>query len=450
MRTEGQSDDMLSSRHRWFLRAAYLIFGGCCFYFLFHWYPDRDGAQIRDFIAPYTGARCLWTGCNPYDSRQIEQAFAAAGGLAVDHPIWRWEPAVYPPSTLIELLPFSLLRYHAVRPIWYAFNALMFCTAMLAIAHLIRPRYRPWALIAGALALTSETVALLFNIGQPSGAAVGLAIFALWFMLKTDKKTLGIVCLGLSLGLKPQLAGLIFLCLLFRRPYRSVAIRSGILAGVILLMGVAWLSLAPASKNWRQDYHEQVESSLQPGAVNDPTLKNDGSLQFTNLQTTFALMSESPAFYNSMSYGVAVLLLALWVTGSLRQREERSGLWASMAAIACIGLLPVYHREYDCVLLIVTFPALVMLAARRSWLALPALSCTIWLLMTAARYHRHWLRHLQNHFINSAVPFPRLRIAVFQLPQPLLLVTLSGIYLLLLFALSQDAGYADEALEGMP
>ena len=450
MRPGQEGGDSISSRQRLFLRAAYLVFAGCCLYFLFHWYPYRDAAQTRDFVAPYTGARCLWTGCNPYDSQQIEQAFAAAGGLAVDHPIWKWEPAVYPPSTLVELLPFSFLRYHTVRPIWYAFNALMFCGAMLAMAHFFKPRYRPWALIAGALTLTSETVALLFNIGQPSGAAVGLAVFALWFLFRTDKRTLGILCLGLSLGLKPQLAGLIFLCLVFRRPYRPAAIRSGILAGVILLIGIAWLSLAPASKNWRQDYHEQVESSLQPGAVNDPTLRNYGSLQFTNLQTTFALMSESPAFYNSMSYVVAAVLLGFWVAGTLRQKQTPAGLWTSMAAIACIGLLPVYHREYDCVLLIVTFPALGLLAARRSLIALPALVSTIWLLMTAPRYHRHWLRHLQNHYIHSAVPFPKVRIVVFQLPQPLLLLTLSGVYLLLLFSIAQDASRAESVLEGLP
>ncbi len=446
MQREAVSSDSLSPGERLFLRASYLVFAGCCLYFIFHWYPYRDAAQNRDFVAPYTGARCLWTGCNPYDPQQIEQAFAAAGGLAADHPIWKWEPAVYPPSTLIELLPFSLLRYHTVRPIWYAFNALMFCAAMLIMAHFIRPRYRPWSLLAGAVALTSETVALLFNIGQPTGAAVGLLVIALWLLLKTDRRTAGIIFLGLSLGLKPQLAGLIFLCLLLRRPYRSAAMQAGILAGVILLIGIAWLSLSPASRNWRHDYHAQVESSLQPGAVNDPTLKNYGSLQFTNLQTIFSLVSERPAFYNSMSYLVSAVLLSLWVAGMLRQKDESSGLWAGIATIACIGLLPVYHREYDCVLLIVTFPMLVMMGARRMRLTLPALVCTIWLLMTAPRYHRHWLRHLQNHYINSAVPFPKLRIAVFQLPQPLLLLTLSCIYLVVLFALARAETRAQDVL----
>jgi hypothetical protein len=446
MHFEEGSGESHSSWERLILWASYLIFAGCCLFFLFHWYPYRDAAQTRDFIAPYTGARCLWTGCNPYDPQHIEKAFAAAGGLAADHPVWRWEPPVYPPSTLIELLPFSFLRYHTVRPIWYVFNALMFCAAVLTMAHFIQPRYRAWALVAGAVTLTSETVALLFNIGQPSGVAVGLAVFALWLLLKTDRRTAGVICLGLSLGLKPQLAGLIFLCLLLRRPYRSAAIKAGILAGVILLIGIAWLSLRPVSKSWRQDYHTQVELSLEPGAVNNPTLQNYGSLQFTNLQPIFSLISETPAFYNSMTYATFAVLFGLWTVGILRTREDTAALWAGIAAIACIGLLPVYHREYDCVLLIVTFPMLAFMGAQRKWLTLPALVGTIWLLMAAPRYHAHWLRHLKNHYIITAVPFPRVRIAVFQLPQPLLLVMLSCLYLIVLAGMSRQTVPEENAL----
>ena len=441
---EGASGDQVSAIQRQFLRAAYVVFAGCCLYFLFHWFPYRDGAQTRDFVAPYAGARCLWTGCNPYDSQQIAKSFADAGGLSTDHPDWKWEPAVYPPSTLIELLPFSLLRYHAARIVWYGCNALTFCAGMLMMTFFIRRRYRPWALLAGALALTSETVALLFNIGQPTGSAVGLLVIALWFLLKTDRWMAGVICLGLSLGLKPQLAGLVFLCLLWRTRHRAAAVRAGGLAGAFLVCGLAWLTLSPDAKGWRQDYHAQVEGSLVPGGINDPTVKNYGSEQFTNLQTVFALIHETPAFYNSMTYGAAAILLTAWVVGSLRQREDAAGLWVSIAAMACIGLLPVYHREYDCVLLILTWPILGWMAARRQWLVVPAAACTAWLLMTAPRFHRHWFGHLRN--APGSPAFPKLRIAIYQYPQPLLLLTLSVIYLVVMFDVAREPERADDAL----
>jgi hypothetical protein len=175
-------------------------------------------------------------------------------------------------------------------------------------------------------------------------------------------------------------------------------------------------------------------------------LKNDGVVQFTNLQPIFALASDVPVFYNSMSYAAAAVLFGVWLWGMLRQNDEAAGLWAGIAAIACIGLLPVYHREYDCALLIVTFPVLAFMGARRMRLTLPAFVGTIWLLMTAPRYHAHWLGHLKSHAILAAIPFPKVRIAAFELPQPLLLVMLSCIYLIVLFNLACDGSTVENAL----
>lgn len=438
-------------QERIFPAAAYLIFIGCCFYFLFHWFPKRDGAQARDFIVPYAGARCLWTGGNPYSSAQVHAAFSAAGGLPDDHPDWQWEPAVYPPSTLVELLPFSFLRYHTARIVWYTCNALSFCGAMLLVAHFIQFRYRSWSLLAGALTLTSEPVALLFNVAQPSGMAVGLAVLTLWLLLKKNSQIAAAACLALGLGLKPQLIGLIFIGLIFlslplRARFRAAALRSAVFALAILLVGICWLSVSSASHSWRQDYHAQVESSLQPGGINDPTISNDGSTQFTNLQVLFALIKDAPWFYHSAACGVVAVLLCFWIAGNARHVRHSENLWPCLAAIACIGLLPVYHRAYDCALLVVTFPSLTLLAVRRSWLALPAVACTGWLLMAAPRYHRWWLNHLSVPPGRESVLSAKMRLAIFQYPQPLLLLTLSCIYLVILYRVANDEPGADAVL----
>src|SRR5580704_17787986 len=97
-------------------------------YFAVHWSPLRDGAPMRDFVAPYAGARCLWAGCNPYDPRDVAQEFARAGGGENDHPLWSWPPPVYPPSSLVVLLPVSLFHYHAGRDVWRCLDdALLTC-----------------------------------------------------------------------------------------------------------------------------------------------------------------------------------------------------------------------------------------------------------------------------------------------------------------------------------
>ena len=42
----------------------------------------------HDFVPVYTGAGCLLTGCDPYDTSQLEQQLFLRGGRAVDLPSW--------------------------------------------------------------------------------------------------------------------------------------------------------------------------------------------------------------------------------------------------------------------------------------------------------------------------------------------------------------------------
>src|SRR6185312_13030600 len=87
---------------------------------------------MHDFVAPYSGARCLLLGCDPYDPAQVQQTFADAGGQPIDRgDKWSYIPPVYPPSTLVELLPFAFLSYHHARIAWFLLSTLAFILPFL-------------------------------------------------------------------------------------------------------------------------------------------------------------------------------------------------------------------------------------------------------------------------------------------------------------------------------
>jgi hypothetical protein len=48
----------------------------------------------------------------------------------------------------------------------------------------------------------------------------------------------------------------------------------------------------------------------------------------------------------------------------LRSRLSQEGCWFAIASMAALGLLPIYHRQYDVKILLLTIPACTILWAR--------------------------------------------------------------------------------------
>jgi len=400
-------------------------------YFFFHWMGFKDGPPMRDFLGPYTGARCLWRGCNPYDQAQVVREFTAAGGLEAEHPVWHTEPLVYPPSTLVALLPISFLPYHVARAVWYLLSTVLFCAGLLTIAALAQARHRPWIVLLAAGMLWSEPVELLWNVGQPTAVAFALAAFALWCFLQNRFLGAGVVCLGIALALKLQVAGMVLLFLVVRPRFRWPAVAAFLVSGLLFDVGYLWLTMAPASSHtWKHDLHGQIAGSLLPGDANDPSLLNRGAAQFTNLQADIAPFIADPARVNAIAYGVTALLFAAWLWMAWRSRESGDSEFATLAAIACIGLLPVYHREYDLVILAMSFLALLPLFSKRHWLAWPAASATALLLFTSPHLRHGWVRFAGSTWMCAHLPDARWRAVLLLRPAPWLLLVLALVYLL--------------------
>ncbi|HEY4089087.1 MAG TPA: glycosyltransferase family 87 protein [Bryobacteraceae bacterium] len=331
---------------------------------------------MHDFVAPYSGARCLLLGCDPYDSLQVQKTFADAGGQPVDRgEKWSYIPPVYPPSTLVELLPFAFLNYHSARVAWFLLSALVSIASFLLWAGLLTPIYRPWMALLGALLSASYAAAFATEAGQTSFIAVGLAVISLWCFIRDRHNVAGVICLGIAMGLKPQLAGVVFLYLILRPVFRRPALKAAIIAIALLVIGVAWVSFSAPSKNWRAELSEHITTSQQVGGVNDPSNANQFAPDIVNAQAAWVLATGDPSTYNLLSWLLFAALFIPFVIGAWRGAGTTTQMFGALAAIACIGMLPVYHRVYDLLILALTFPSLICLFAQRQklrWIAAAA------------------------------------------------------------------------------
>jgi hypothetical protein len=90
------------------------------------------------------------------------------------------------------------------------------------------------------------------------------------------------------------------------------------------------------------------------------------------------------------------LFLAAWLVPMIRLREGLRKHALAVAAIACLALMPVYHRQYDSRMLLLVFPAVAVLLAHRrdrEW-GLAALGLTA--VATVATSH-NFLHVLERH-----------------------------------------------------
>jgi hypothetical protein len=124
------------------------------------------------------------------------------------------------------------------------------------------------------------------------------------------------------------------------------------------------------------------------------------------------------------------MLFAAWLWMAWRSRESGDSEFATLAAIACIGLLPVYHREYDLVILAMSFLALLPLFSKRHWLAWPAASATALLLFTSPHLRHGWVRFAGSTWMCAHLPDARWRAVLLLRPAPWLLLVLALVYLL--------------------
>ena len=185
----------------------------------------------------------------------------------------------------------------------------------------------------------------------------------------------GILCMALSLAIKPHDSGFIWLYfILARGVLRKRAAQSLIITIVISLSASLWVSLVVP--HWPQDWRTNMSVISAHGGINDPgptSIVGFHNLDpVIDLQSVISVFRDDPRVYNSISYLVCGILVLLWGAATLRSSLSRGKTWLALAAIVPITLLITYHRPWDAKLLLLTVPACAMLWAEGGligWLA---------------------------------------------------------------------------------
>ncbi len=97
----------------------------------------------------------------------------------------------------------------------------------------------------------------------------------------------------------------------------------------------------------------------------DPQVANAPSKRLSIFRRRLASFATTPHFYNTFTAIVSGLLFLPWLIATLRSPRTLDFSLLSLAAIAPITMLAIYHRAYDARLLMLTVPACALLFAEK-------------------------------------------------------------------------------------
>jgi hypothetical protein len=299
----------------------------------------------------------------------------------------------------------------------------------------------------GFFLANSEVILLL---GNAAGIAVGLCVVAVFCFLCERCVAAGVLCLAVSLALKPQDAGLVwFYFLLAGGVYRKRALQSLLITAALCLPAVLWVwHVAP---HWFAEWQANILAFSARGGNNDPGPASTGGHglgMLVNLQSAISLIRDDPRVYNTVSYVICAPLLLIWAIVTLRSRPSHEKAWLGIAAIAVLTMLPVYHHLYDAKLLLLTVPACAMLWAGRGvfgWLAL--LLNAVGFVLTGDLPWASFLFLLHKLNLPTTRLTGDLLTGMQVLPAPLILLAMGIFYLLVYARLSMPAGRSSGLME---
>lgn len=336
--------------------------------------------QGLDFRIAYSTARCVVEHRDPYNQGELLRVYEESGGTLPQGGIevLRSETLyIYLPTIFVVTVPFVAFPMPVAYVVWTALAGLGFLVAA-AMMWDVGKQHAP--LLTGALlCFYLANSGTLISTGNAASLALSLAIIGAWCILRERWNFPGVVCMAVSLAIKPHDAAFLWLALvLCGGVFRRRAFQSAAVMICTTLPFVVWTwRIAP---HWVQEMRAHMVHLSAHGAVSDPgpaTVLNRGTLTLTNLQAVFSLLRDAPGFYNLISYLVCGVMMVVAIVVMVRRQPGESVGWLAVAFAAALTLLPVYHRQYDAKLLIATIPACALLWSQKSRFGKAALVVTV-------------------------------------------------------------------------
>ncbi len=361
------------------LDGLYLMLLGSVVFLLLGGVLEQGAAtKLVDFRVVYYPARCLLEHADPYMEADVLRVYHAEGADSpkdsekVRQIVTRY---FYLPTAFAFTVPFALAPWWLAASIWMAITIASFLFSAFLIWNLAADRSPVLSgVMVGFFVANSE---LLIVTGNAAAIAISFCVIAVWCFVRDRFVLAGILCLAMGLALKPHDTGLVWLYLLLAGGvYRKRALQTLVAAVVLSLPALLWVW--HVSPNWIQELNANIAAFAVHGGINDPGLASSGAHgldMLISLQAVTGMFWDNPLVYNSVTYIMCVPLLLAWAFVTLRSRPTPRNLWLALAAIAALTMLPVYHRQNDAKLLLLTVPACAMLWAEGGaigWLAIVA------------------------------------------------------------------------------
>jgi hypothetical protein len=393
----------------------------------------QNGTGWVDFRAVYYGTRCLLLHHNPYKQSELEGVYRAEGGERPAETLSAHQAVVLyvnVPTSFIVVAPFAMLPWGPAHMLWLALTAGVFILAALLMWNLGAIYAHDVSLFLIFILLVNSEI--LFSNGNLAGIAISLCVVAVWCFLKQRFALAGILCLAVSLAIKPHDAGLIWLYfLLAGGVYRKRALQTLFAVAVLGLLAILWVShVAP---HWMPELYSNLSATSARGGISNPgptSMSIHNPDRIIDLQTVISVLRDDPRIYNPASYLVCGTLLLVWSVRTLRSRVSQHGIWLALAAIAALSMLPIYHRSYDAKLLLLTIPACAMLWAEGgpvAWIAL--LVNTAGIALTGDIPSAALIIISNRLHVDTAGSLGKIMTVVLMRPAPLILLVMSVFYL---------------------
>ena len=336
-----------------------------------------------DFRAIYYGTRCLMERHNPYNVSELDRVYRTAEGERPSESAQAHQSVtlyVNLPTTFIFIAPFAMLPWGSALLLWMTITAVLFILAAFLMWD-IGARYAPKVSLL-LICILLANCEMIFGGGNTAGIAVSLCLVTVWCFIKDRFVPAGILCLAISLAIKPHDAGLVWLYFLLAGGiYRKRALQTLAATAVLGLAAIAWVT--PIAPRWLPELHSNLLVTSAHGGYSDPgptavNGRRPGTI--IDLQSAIAIFRDDPRIYNSVSYLVCGALLLVWAVRTLKVRFSRTHALLALAAVVPLTLLVTYHRPYDAKLLLLAVPACAILWAGGGlirWLALLVTSAAI-------------------------------------------------------------------------
>jgi len=348
---------------------TFVLFGA--FVFLAIGTALRYAAPIAmgDFKVVYYSARCLVQGGDPYRESDVLRVYEAepTEDLA-ESPLNRHVKTryFYPPTAFLLTVPIALCGFSVAKLLWTILSA-----GLLILAGILSweagTDYAPGA--AGFLAgLVLVNSAWLYMVGNAAGIVVGLCVVAAWSFFREKYVWLGVLCLAVSLAVKPNDSGLIWLFLLMAGGrFRKRALQSLVMFTVLSLPVVLWVW--HVSPHWFAELHANMHSFFAPGSIVDPSaagMTGQTMDSLVQLQSVIGVYSSRPEIYNLITWAICGPLIAVAGIVTMVRKQAAHEIWLALAVAAPLSMLPTYHLQHDAKIILLTIPACAMLWKRKN------------------------------------------------------------------------------------